>query len=207
MKKIRIAFRLVATLFIFFAASCNNGTTTEKFQYKNNPSENPLVLRDAIEDPTAVYGYSPNPADTSKLKEFANKAEYDWTNPDEVNGYRQRRIEYHQANDTINILIQELEKEGKTAEEIANFAVVLRNINRLNDYINNRDYEGLTTLLERNKSTYGNEFGPTPAAQYEKYGSWETVVEKSKSINAGMDACCGLYDDYYHLYPVETKTE
>lgn len=35
---------------------------------------------------------------------------------------------------------------------------------------------------------------------YEKYGSWEIVLQKSFSVNMGMDACCGLYDDNYTLY-------
>jgi hypothetical protein len=35
---------------------------------------------------------------------------------------------------------------------------------------------------------------------YAKYGSWEQVLQKSFSPNLGMDAVCGLYDDYYDLY-------
>lgn len=31
------------------------------------------------------------------------------------------------------------------------------------------------------------------------------VLEKATSANAGMDACCGLYDDFYYLYPVGGK--
>lgn len=49
-----------------------------------------------------------------------------------------------------------------------------------------------------NRLKYGNE----PMAEYlfEKYGSWDKVIEKSMSANQGMDACCGLYDKYFHLY-------
>ena len=39
-----------------------------------------------------------------------------------------------------------------------------------------------------------------PDELYEQYGSWETVLEKSFCANAGMDACLGLYDDYYAVY-------
>lgn len=35
------------------------------FKYKHNPSDNPKVLVDAIEDVDAVYGYSPNPKSDS----------------------------------------------------------------------------------------------------------------------------------------------
>ena len=59
--------------------------------------------------------------------------------------------------------------------------------------------------MESNLKKYGNEYGQSADAAFEKYGSWETVIEKSKSTNAGMDACCGLYDIYYYLYPVENQ--
>ena len=35
---------------------------------------------------------------------------------------------------------------------------------------------------------------------YEKYGSWNVVLQKAFSANMGMDACCGLYDKYCRLY-------
>ena len=196
--------------------SCNDsddGSTSEqsqkvppqKFQYEHNPSLNPLVLRDAIEDETAVYGYSPNPK-SGRLTEYATSAGiYDWSDPVKVKEYKQRRIEYHEANDNIDLLIIELTNEGKSIEYIARAAVVQRNLNRLNDYIKNNDYDGLKAAMESNLKKYGNEYGQSADAAFEKYGSWETVIEKSKSTNAGMDACCGLYDIYYHLYPIEKQ--
>jgi len=48
--------------------------------------------------------------------------------------------------------------------------------------------------------TYGNEEGPTADSLYAKYGSWQTVIEKALSSNAGMDACLGLYDEYYEIH-------
>jgi hypothetical protein len=33
-----------------------------------------------------------------------------------------------------------------------------------------------------------------------KFGSWEAVLQGAFSSNMGMDACCGLYDQYYSLY-------
>ena len=177
----------------------------QKFQYEHNPSLNPLVLRDAIEDETAVYGYSPNP-ESGRLTAYATSAGiYDWSDPEKVKEYRQRRIEYHEANDNIDLLIIELTNEGKSIEEIARAAVAQRNLNRLNDYIKNNDYDGLMAAMESNLKKYGNEYGLSAEAAFEKYGNWETVIEKSKSANAGMDACCGLYDIYYYLYPVENQ--
>ena len=37
---------------------------------------------------------------------------------------------------------------------------------------------------------------------YEKYGSWQTVLEKALSTNAGMDACLGFYDENYDSYDI-----
>lgn len=60
----------------------------------------------------------------------------------------------------------------------------------------------MAVVKKSNLDSYGNENGPTADALYEKYGSWETVLEKVFSINSGMDACLGLYDDYYDLYVI-----
>lgn len=53
-----------------------------------------------------------------------------------------------------------------------------------------------------NFETYGNEAGPTADWLYEKYGSWQTVLEKALGTNEGMDACLGLYDEYYDYYEI-----
>ena len=63
--------------------------------------------------------------------------------------------------------------------------------------------EGLERVKCRNIAKYGNEYGLTAEDALRKYGSWEAVIEKTKSANPAMDACCGLYDKYYHLYEVE----
>ena len=42
--------------------------------------------------------------------------------------------------------------------------------------------------------------GPSADSLYEKYGSWQTVLKKALSTNMGMDACLGLYDEYYYTY-------
>lgn len=69
----------------------SKGVSKAKFKYKNNPSENPKVLINAVENPNAVYGYSPNPEPPSRIKEFASE-KYDWTNPEEVAKYKKIRI-------------------------------------------------------------------------------------------------------------------
>ena len=62
-------------------------------------------------DGNAVYGYSPNPSSTSRIRDFANGDLYDWSNPDKVNIYRERRIQYHKENDNIDRLIIEMKKK------------------------------------------------------------------------------------------------
>ena len=74
-----------------------------------------------------------------------------------------------------------------------------RNEIRLESY---KDEEKLELVKKSNLETYGNEFGPTADSLYEKYGSWQTVIEKACSTNAGMDACLGLYDEYYYTYGI-----
>lgn len=165
------------------------------FKYEHNPSDNPKVLQDAIEDPNAVYGYSPNPKSNS-IGGYANKI--DWSDPIAFKGATERRINYHVNNDNISELIIKMKAERCSVEDIAKAANEQRNLNRLNDYKN--DANGLKLVKERNLAKYGNENGPTAEFLYNKYGSWETVIEKAMSANPGMDACCGLYDKYFHLY-------
>ncbi len=55
-------------------------------------------------------------------------------------------------------------------------------------------------MKARNLEVYGREEGPTPDEMYEKYGAWETVIEKAFSVNMGLDVCLGLYDEYYPIY-------
>lgn len=65
---------------------------------------------------------------------------------------------------------------------------------------NCNDPEGLARVKKRNLSSYGNEEGPTADYLFQKYGSWDKIIEKSMAANPGMDACCGLFDKYFHLY-------
>ena len=185
-------------------SSASGSGIRTSFKYEHNPSDNPKVLEDALEDTSAVYGYSPNP-NSESIGDYANNIEkgIDWSNPEKVEDYRRRRETYHMKNDNIDELVIKMKKEGFSTEEIARAANMQRNKNRLNDYIVNNDMEGLARVKKRNLIKYGNEFGLDADDAYEMYGSWEKVIEKSKSANPGMDACCGLYDKYYYLYELE----
>lgn len=52
-----------------------------------------------------------------------------------------------------------MKADGYSVEEIARAANQQRNLNRLNDYID--DPEGLVRVKSRNRLKYGNENGPT----------------------------------------------
>ena len=93
-----------------------------------------------------------------------------------------------------------MKQAGKSTEEIARVVSAKRNEIRLASYKD--DPEGLAKVKKSNLETYGNENGGTTEFFYAKYGSWETVIEKSISANPGADACLGLYDKYYDTYMI-----
>lgn len=72
-----------------------------------------------------------------------------------------------------------------------------RNVNRLNSYIKEGNYEGLAAVKQSNLATYGNENGMSLQQALEKNGSYEEVINASIRSNPGMDACTGLYDTYH----------
>ena len=144
------------------------------FQYLNNPLDNLKASQDIVKNSDAVYGYSPNPK-SSSVGEYANAI--DWTDPIEVEKATLRREAYHSKNDNISEIVAKLKSDGCSKEEMARAANKQRNLNRLNDYIN--DPEGLVRVKKRNLSSYGNEEGPTADYLFQKYGSWDKVIEKS----------------------------
>jgi len=152
-------------------------------------------MADIVENPEAVYGFSPSPDGS-----LAAYADFDWTDPELVNGEQGRlaRIAYHESLEEMYDLLEEMTLAGSTTEEMARALSAKRNEIRLASYEN--DPDGLAAVKARNLDTYGHEEGPLPEELYEKYGSWEKVLEKAFSVNSGMDACLGLYDDYFMLY-------
>jgi hypothetical protein len=170
-------------------------TKCPSFRYVHNPAGNPKVLKDAIVNPDAVYGFSPNP-DSTRLKDYVNAL--DWTDPAEVAEAKKAREGYHKKNQELYGLIEKLLSEGKDVETIARTVSNRRNEQRLESSQN--DPKALAIVKKSNLDTYGNENGPTADSLYEKYGSWQTVIEKALSLNAGMDACLGLYDEYSDIH-------
>ena len=169
------------------------GGATKIFRYQHDPRLNHKALEDIIINPDAIYGFSPSP--TGSLAAYA---EYDWTDAEAVEAYRQNRIEYLQSYSKMYDILDEMTAEGKSIEEIARAVSGKRNELRLAAYDGNP--EGLATVKAHNLEKYGHEDGPTADEMFKKYGSWEQVIEKAFSHNPGMDACVGLYDDNYKYY-------
>lgn len=163
------------------------------FAYQHDPRENAAAMRDIVADETAIYGF--RPSETGSLKMYAAA---DWSDPVIVEAGRADRIAYHESLKTMYDMLGQMQAEGRTTEEIARAVSTRRNEIRMEAY--DDDPEGLAALKARNLEKYGHEEGPLPDELFAQYGSWERVIEKAFSTNAGMDACLGLYDDYYYLY-------
>ncbi len=168
--------------------------------YTHDPRYNSFAMEDIVYNPDAVYGFSPDPQ-SARLGSYAN---FVWTDPALIEKARQERLTYFQEAATLDALCSQLEQEGKSIEEIARAISAKRNEIRLDSYKNNP--EGLAAVKESNLKKYGNENGPTADSLFEKYGSWEIVLEKAFSSNPGMDACLGLYDDSFDLNRRLSKT-
>ncbi|MBO7675837.1 MAG: InlB B-repeat-containing protein, partial [Atopobiaceae bacterium] len=168
--------------------------TSSTFAYKHNPIYNAKAMEDVVVNPDAVYGFSPNP-DSGSLTGYAT---YDWTDPEVVATARERREAYLAQDQQLYDEVLALLDKGAGLEEVARAASAKRNELRLAAY--DDDPEGLAVVKARNLEKYGNEEGPTADQLYEKYGSWEAVLDSAVSTNPGMDACCGLYDDNWERY-------
>ena len=172
------------------------------FTYEHDPRDNPDAMKDIVYNPDAVYGFSPSPNST-RLKDYVDAL--DWTDPEQVAEARALRQAYHDSMSELYRMIEDMLHEGKDVETIARAVSQRRNELRLESQADNP--EALALTKKSNLETYGNEMGPTADQLYEKYGSWQTVLEKTLSTNAGMDACLGFYDEYYDFYDIGTMAE
>ena len=181
------------------AAADTGKTDRAPFAYEHDPRDNPRAMRDIVYNPDAVYGFSPSKAEESTLKDYADAI--DWTDEKQVADARGQRQAYHDSMEELYDIILDMVKADEDIETIAR--TVSRRRNELRLEAGKDDPEGLALTKKRNLEIYGNELGPTPEWLYEKYGSWEAVLLKALGANAGMDACVGLYDEYYYLYNPE----
>lgn len=191
-KKKRV-LSFVLSVLILSVISSALALYVKPFEYEHDPMEDEGAAADIVRDDNAIYGY--RPTDTGSLKMYAD---YDWTDPDLVESARQERIEYHKSIESMYEMLKKMKAAGKSTEEIARALSTERNKIRLDAYKDKP--EELEQLKQRNLEKYGHEEGPLPDELYEKYGSWAAVAVKAFSPNRGMDACLGLYDEYYSVY-------
>ncbi len=201
MKKVLLYLSLILVVSVFMCACVTKAGETEtaqvqafEFRYVHDPNLNPEAMKDIVENRDAVYGFSPDPSSTR----LGSYAQYDWTDPAFVAKAKEDRIAYHDSFKSMTKILYQMKSEGLTVEEIARAVSTERNRLRLAAY--EGDPQGLAEIKKSNLDTYGHEDGPTADEMFEKYGSWETVIQKAFSPNLGMDACCGLYDEYYQEY-------
>ena len=195
-KRVNLGILVLVVVLVALCAmliSCDNVEQKTPFTYRNNPEDNPTAMADIVADPDAVYGF--RPSETGSLNMYLD---IDWSDETLINGYKEERIEYHRSIDTMYDIIQEMQLEHASIEEMARAVSTKRNELRLAAYEN--DPEGLAEVKNYNFNKYGHEEGPLPDELYEKYGSWEMVMSKAFSANSGLDACLGLYDQYFFLY-------
>ena len=192
-RSIAAVLSLLLVLSVMMAVPATVFADDAPFYYKHDPRLNAKAMADIIVDPEAVFGFSPSPAGS-----LAAYAAYDWTDANAVEEYRQNRLDYLHSYDQMYDMFDNMTAEGKSVEEIARAVNVKRN--ELRFAAVEGDPEQLAIVKARNLEKYGHEEGPTADEIYEKNGSWEIVIEKAFSHNSGMDACVGLYDDYYEYY-------
>ena len=193
---------LLLALMMCGALACGTAESAAPFAYENDPRENPKAMKDIVVNPDAVYGFSPSP-DSVRLKDYADAI--DWTDPEQVAEARAQRQAYHDSMSELYRMIEDMLLKGNNVETIARAVSQRRNELRLEAYA--EDPEGLAAVKKSNLETYGNENGPTADSLYEKYGSWQTVLEKALGTNAGMDACLGFYDEYFEMYDIEARAD
>lgn len=186
--------KILITLIVMTLTIANAVPAFGSEKYVHDPMTNPSAAADIIVNPKAVYGYSPSP-ESKRLKEYV---EYDWSDPVLVENMRKQREEYHDSMKELYGMITTMRTAGADVKDIAIAVSTRRNEIRLESYKD--DPEGLAKVKKSNLENFGNENGGTPEFFYKKYGSWETVIEKALSTNAGADACLGLYDKYYDTY-------
>ena len=200
----KIICLVLAFCMVFVLSACGKQSEPESgkstvsprlpFAYIHDPKDNPKAMEDIVENPDAVYGFSPDPEST-RLGPYAD---IDWTDEAVVENIQAERRAYHESMNSLTDILYRMREEGASIEEMARAVSAERNRLRLASY--DGDSEGLAAVKKSNLETYGQEDGPTPDQLFEKYGSWTTVLQKAFSSNMGMDVCCGLYDEYYWLY-------
>lgn len=114
LKKI-LSILALAALVLTIAGCSTAKPEAAPFVYAHDPKLNPAAMADIVENPDAVYGFSPNP-ESSRLGTYA---ELDWTDAEAVAQYRQNRIDYHESLYSMYDILKEMRAAGSSIEEMA----------------------------------------------------------------------------------------
>lgn len=143
-----------------------------------------VPLPEGIEaNPQGVYGYMPKPG--------SRYAKSDFSNPAEVAKNREIRLKYLEESKQIDDEVVKMTQAGEPPEAIARRTVEIRNQQKV-DARSNMDAEGVRRLEEGNMELYGHPVGPTPDQLFEKYGSWEKVIQKSTQKDEALNTLLGI---------------
>lgn len=161
----------------------------------------PNISSEVEIDADSVTGYRIK-EDAPRLKDFSD---IDFSDPKAVSNAQSIRKPYLDAEIANQNTCKSMLENGASTEEVGRYAVELRNQTRINANINNP--EVLESMYDSNLRNFGNKFGMTPEQAFEKYGSWEKVINASTRTNPAMDIALGLYEpaiasghDYSGLY-------
>lgn len=136
-------------------------------------------------DPRGVYGYLPKPG-----SRYASDM-YDFSDPEFVARNRQIRIDYLNGSDNLESAIATMREQGASSEEIANRVVWQRNSQKMEARSLMTDEE-VNILESGNLKRYGDPVGPTPQQMFDKYGDWETVIQKSMEKDPAINTLLGI---------------
>jgi hypothetical protein len=143
-----------------------------------------VSLPEGIEaNPQGVYGYLPKPG--------SRYAGSDFSNPAEVAKNRAIRLKYLEESKQIDEEVTKMTQANAPPEAIARRTVEIRNQQKV-DARSNMDAEGVRRLEEGNMEKYGHPVGPTADQLYEKYGSWEQVIQKSTQKDEAINMLLGI---------------
>ena len=140
-----ISLLLLLTVILY----CGIGATERTgFTYIHDPRDSAEAMADIVENPKAVYGFSPDPQSTR----LGSYAEYDWTDPQFVEEAKEDRRAYHESMDAMTDILYRMREEGASMEEMARAVSEERNRLRLLSY--QYDPEGLAAVKESNTGYY-----------------------------------------------------
>ncbi|MBQ3318105.1 MAG: hypothetical protein IJG69_09220, partial [Spirochaetales bacterium] len=122
MKRVLLYLALILTIAALMCACVSTGVTSQEaqqapatFSYVHDPRLSAEAMKDIVENPDAVYGFSPDPEST-RLGPYA---QYDWTDPVFVAQAKEDRRAYHDSFQSMTDILDRMRAEGAAVEEIA----------------------------------------------------------------------------------------